>query len=80
VPGTRPYRPASSGDEEVDDAVAWINVLALFNEMLPAQRAQFIHYMGDVLYRLYASDMRHLESRERVLASIIARKQANVDT
>lgn len=79
MPGVRHYQTPDD-HREVDDAVSWVNVLALFNEMSHAERVQFIHYMGEVLYRLRNTDIQHLESRERVLSTLVARERVKVDT
>jgi hypothetical protein len=53
VPGVHPYDgPARGRNEEVDDAVAWTEIVALFSELTPAERTLFIHFMGNDLYQL----------------------------
>ena len=42
MPGARPYQPLDD-DGDIDDALAWVSILALFDEMTVVERLDFLY-------------------------------------
>jgi len=71
VPGIRPYQP-SGGADDIDDAIAWVSVIALFDDMTVAQQAEFLYRVA-----LWSCDLRslrieHLEFHQETVRRAMA--------
>jgi len=75
MPFSRPPEPpipSGSLDHEAD----WVSVLDAFRDLTTEHQALVVRDFGRWLMKLRSSDLRHLQSRELVLSTIIARRQS----
>ena len=71
MPGTRPYQPLGD-DGDIDDALAWVSVLALFDEMTVVERLDFLYNTALWVRDLRTMKLEHLEFGQETVRRALA--------
>ena len=71
MPGTRPYQPLDD-DGDIDDALAWVSVLALFDEMTIVERLDFLYNTALWVRDLRTMKLEHLEFGQETVRRAMA--------
>ena len=71
MPGTRPYQPLDD-DGDIDDALAWVSILALFDEMTVVERLDFLYNAALWVCDLRTMRLEHLEFGQETVRRAMA--------
>ena len=71
MPGARPYQPLDD-DGDIDDALAWVSVLALFDEMTITERVNFIYHVSCWARDIRDVELAHLRFHEETVRRALA--------
>lgn len=69
--GARPYQLLDD-DGDIDDALAWVSILALFDEMTITERANFIYHVGCWVRDVRDDELAHLRFHEETVRRALA--------
>ena len=78
MPGARPYQPLDD-DGDIDDALAWVSVLALFDEMTIVERLDFLYNTALWVRDLRTMKLEHLEFGQETVRRAMALELAVPD-
>jgi len=71
MPGARLYQPLDE-DGDIDDALAWVSILALFEEMTVIEKANFIYHVGCWVRDIRDDELAHLHFHEETVRRAMA--------